>query len=55
MRAAARDTRNTTFDCRDVESHPAARITGVDTHQHAGTASEGGGNATMLHEQIDVS
>jgi hypothetical protein len=28
---------------------------GVDTHHNAGTASEGGGDATIMHEQPDVS
>ena len=31
------------------------RITGVDTHHNAGTASEGGGDETKTHEQPDVS
>jgi hypothetical protein len=30
--------------------HTAARITGVDTTNDAGTASEGGGDDTTLHE-----
>jgi hypothetical protein len=36
-------------------NHTAARITSVDTHP-TDTASEGGGgNATKMHEQPDVS
>jgi hypothetical protein len=51
------NSNTTTFDGQDVEyhKHAAASITGVDTHQHAGTASEGGGNTKKMHEQLDVS
>jgi hypothetical protein len=50
------NSNTTTFDSRDVEyhEHAAASITGVDTRQHASTASEGGGNTTKIHDQPDV-
>jgi hypothetical protein len=46
----------TTFDSQDVEyTHSRAHHGCRHTHTHAGTASEGGGNATKMHEQPDVS
>ncbi len=49
--------RTATRRCLTAETwsrYTAARITGVDTHHNAGTASEGGYTTTM-QEQLDVS